>query len=359
MRVMLVHADLFVLAGNLRAMLMIADTLKYLGHEVEFIYSDIRPRQAWFWKPLELRRYHPVKYLQMTECTDKGWKHLRYCGDFLEAKHPHLKIIVYNGLRYGTVDIMLTDEPALLWFSGECPYLYHVHYVHYPDRARAPQEYVTYMFNSSYTADLAAYWWSVRGYVVHPPLWTDLYKYRDYSDRDIDVVFFGQMYRVKGFNLAEKLADRGYRVAVIGAYVGDYKPSKRHNIEVYVNADFPTYRDVLSRSKVYIHARPGEHFGITITEAMASGTPAIVHRSGGQWTDIALHGRYAQGWSTIQELFKKVEILTKHRVIWEDWSIRALERVMAFDVRRVAQKIKTVLGNALERKKLLCRSHCY
>lgn len=321
-KILFVHPDLFVLAGNLRAMLMLADTALYLGHDIKFLYTDLRPPQDRYWTLPKLKYYHPVKYLTASH--------------FEATPHKYLSVRIYDWMSYEDYDIWITDEGMLLYEGASCPVLHHIHYVHYPDRPNAPRE-IAYAFNSKFTALLARQYWDVKGYVMWPPIWPEFYKQRSYEDRDIDIVFFGQLYLIKGFDIAEKLAEEGFEVVVVGADVEDWKPKKQNrNLRIFKNLTVYEYTEILSRSKVYVHARPGEHFGITIVEAMASATPPIVHRSGGQWTDISEYGRYTMSWSNYEELLKNVKILLENRRVWEDWSYRAVKRAEYFTVENLA-----------------------
>jgi glycosyltransferase involved in cell wall biosynthesis len=66
------------------------------------------------------------------------------------------------------------------------------------------------------------------------------------------------------------------------------KLTKRYGVKVVVetNASEKRKREVLSSSMIFINSSRHEHFGINVVEAMASGTPVIVHRSGGSYCDI-------------------------------------------------------------------------
>ncbi|HZY47165.1 MAG TPA: glycosyltransferase, partial [Candidatus Bathyarchaeia archaeon] len=53
------------------------------------------------------------------------------------------------------------------------------------------------------------------------------------------------------------------------------------NARVIVNPNKELYQEVLAKSKIYLHLMKGEHFGITVVEAMSAGCVPIVHDSGG------------------------------------------------------------------------------
>lgn len=60
---------------------------------------------------------------------------------------------------------------------------------------------------------------------------------------------------------------------------------------------------LLSNAKVYLHTMVGEHFGISIVEAMASGCIPIVHNSGGMKEFVPAPNRY----ETLQEAADKID----------------------------------------------------
>lgn len=351
MKVLIVHPDLHVLAGNARAMLMFADLLKYLKVDFLFLYTDVRPEFDYFWKPDELREYHAVKYVDfkpvrsvevIDRSTGKVVGETVITGDFQRVPHRYLVQQVYDYTQYGGFTHLFTDELSLMWFYDFVPGIL---YVHYPDRPAGPEHRAVVWVNSKYVQGLTWSLWGVKSVVVNPPIHLDLYKpNRGFSQRDYDVVFFGQFYKVKGFDLARVFAEQGLRVAVIGAKVSNYTPSISENVDVFPNATVREYVDILSRSKVYVHARPGEHFGITITEAMACGCPVVVHRSGGQWTDVVAEGRYGLGWSNIDELKSHVIRLVKDEGFWIKYHELSIKGVKRFDFVRVAGRVRVMLN---------------
>ncbi len=63
-------------------------------------------------------------------------------------------------------------------------------------------------------------------------------------------------------------------------------------IKFYPNAPAQQKIDLLKRAKIYLHTMVGEHFGISIVEAMALGCLPIVHDSGGMREIVPAQYRY-------------------------------------------------------------------
>lgn len=82
------------------------------------------------------------------------------------------------------------------------------------------------------------------------------------------------------------------------------KESHVENVELYSDLDDASKFDILTTSKAYLHTTPGEHFGISIVEGMASGLIPIVHDSGGQSEIVPQENRY----ETAEEAAEKVRM---------------------------------------------------
>ncbi len=63
-------------------------------------------------------------------------------------------------------------------------------------------------------------------------------------------------------------------------------------VKFYPNASAEQKIDLLKRAKIYLHTMVGEHFGISIVEAMALGCVPIVHNSGGMTEFVPAQYRY-------------------------------------------------------------------
>ena len=73
-------------------------------------------------------------------------------------------------------------------------------------------------------------------------------------------------------------------------------------VKFYPDASAETKTDLLKRAKIYLHTMVGEHFGISIVEAMALGCVPIVHNSGGMTEFVPTQYRY----ENLQEAASKI-----------------------------------------------------
>jgi glycosyltransferase involved in cell wall biosynthesis len=74
-------------------------------------------------------------------------------------------------------------------------------------------------------------------------------------------------------------------------------------VKFYPNASAEKKIELLKRAKIYLHTMVGEHFGISIVEAMALGCVPIVHNSGGMREFVPEQYRY----ETLQEAASKID----------------------------------------------------
>jgi alpha-1,2-mannosyltransferase len=55
----------------------------------------------------------------------------------------------------------------------------------------------------------------------------------------------------------------------------------KERVKIITNAKRETLKQLLACSRVYLHSKKNEHFGISIVEAMSLGCIPVVHDSGG------------------------------------------------------------------------------
>ena len=74
-------------------------------------------------------------------------------------------------------------------------------------------------------------------------------------------------------------------------------------VKVIPNVSKSDLRKILLNSKIYLHPKINEHFGIAIVEAMSCGCIPIVHNSGGPKEFVPQAFRY----DNIEEAAKKID----------------------------------------------------
>lgn len=127
------------------------------------------------------------------------------------------------------------------------------------------------------------------------------------GEREKIVVTVGRIVPEKRFHVFLELSKMipSIKFVAIGSLsneeMGYYERLRRTAPEnfSFVLSPLRKVREILGRAVAYVHCAEGEHFGITIVEAMASGCVPIVHDSGGpreivttdvgfRWKDPAL-----------------------------------------------------------------------
>lgn len=322
--------DLFVLAGNVRVSLDMAEIFKQLGHEVKILHSDIREEENQYFSFHEIKDYYPIKTLKPSDFDGVRWDNY------------YMEVLARLGLYEDEpqYDLLFTNFESLAYINEDTGRR-EVFYVNWPDRPRAPSCDV--WVNSEYTGQRVTQKWGVTPKVVNPPIRPEMYDPNPtFFQRDIDVIGFGQLYFQKRYKALTPLYERGHETCVIGA---DVKQDRPNVSKVVRNPTFREYTRLLSRSKVFIHPKIGEHFGIAIVEAMASGCAAVCHRSGGPLTDIILPDeRYGLLFSTEEELVEKVERLLANEDEWSRYSQLAVERAKNFSFDKIKSRVGELIG---------------
>jgi glycosyltransferase involved in cell wall biosynthesis len=119
-----------------------------------------------------------------------------------------------------------------------------------------------------------------------------------------------------------------------------------HNIRLQPNISFEELHSLRTKSKVYLHPMPHEHFGISIVEAMASGCVPIVHRSGGPWHDILEHKEvYGYAYSSVAEAAAKIKMLLDDPKHYIEKALLALERSKIFTYQKFDERLHKLLAN--------------
>jgi glycosyltransferase involved in cell wall biosynthesis len=215
--------------------------------------------------------------------------------------------------------------------------------------------------NSKYMAYLARRYWNKEPDVLQPPIEVKNFITQPREKRGYEITSIGRLDPDKRYEdlieavrksviLREKI-----RVRLAG-FTGNLKYllnilrlAKKYNIKIVVERDVSEKRkhEILSNSMVFVNLSRHEHFGINVVEAMASGTPVIVHKSGGPYFDIIDRGTYGLSYSAIEELQSNIEMLVKNSNIWNKYSQLSVVRAGHYDFELFKQKLTNILDKMI------------
>jgi len=142
------------------------------------------------------------------------------------------------------------------------------------------------MCNSCYTQRAIMDSWGRSAELVYPPVDIEAFKP---VRKEFLVVSVGRFTPVKNYELVVEVARRMPTVSfvIVGRkHLGDpyfdkIAALKPDNLTLIADMSRGDVSVLLGRAKVYLHSMVGEHFGISVVEAMAAGCIPVVHNSGG------------------------------------------------------------------------------
>ena len=149
--------------------------------------------------------------------------------------------------------------------------------------------------NSKYTANAIRDVIGLNPHVLYPPLSQTSYINPDeITERNNIVVTISRLSLEKQLEivpLVAKLTHKKIRFLIIGLRQSEHlyckllklieKNDVSDRVEILTDISREKLQQILRTSKVLFHPTYGEHFGVSIAEAMASGCIPIVHNSGG------------------------------------------------------------------------------
>ena len=119
--------------------------------------------------------------------------------------------------------------------------------------------------------------------------------------------------------------------------------------DVYLveNAPRNVINNVMDKAKVFLHATINEHWGIAVAEAMTRGLPAVVHRSGGTWSDLVYEGSYGLGYTSVDEAVDAIAKLMTDSATWRLYSQKAIERAKELTFNRFVEEASSLIKKVL------------
>jgi len=115
-------------------------------------------------------------------------------------------------------------------------------------------------------------------------------------------------------------------------------------ITIYRDLPRSALIELYRKAFIYVHLTPREHFGISVVEALAAGTPAVIPRDNGAWFDIANQNpEIVQPYSNYQELARVLEMLIEDKALWNKLSANARKRAEYFKRERFHEEITKII----------------
>jgi len=297
------------------------------------------------YKPLLEHRKRGLKIVEYIHFPveivfDKKFAHLMYGEGFLESKYGRFPMNLYWKIAEKSIRRYLRQNPfndADLVFA-----------------------------NSKWTAQIVKEVYGEMPHVLNPPIAPNVEVVetpKPFEERKPQVVMLGRFSQEKRYveviGLAKDLVKEipGFKLVICGsatsrssrAYLDKVRETVRklglnHVVELYPNAARKTILQLLDESMAFLHATINEHWGIAVAEALARGLPAVVHKSGGAWTDLAEEGEVGLGYSTLDEARQGIIKLLTDRKTWEIYSKCALEKAKSLKIDIFKNNLKTYIN---------------
>jgi len=214
--------------------------------------------------------------------------------------------------------------------------------------------------NSEYTAEAVHAIYGKMPEVLYPPAETEIFKKFSlpYEERQNAVVMIGRITREKRHGIVIDAISKTRskpKLKIVGGLSPADEPykseierfAKEKSVEVEFHINVP--REEVAReagsSKVFVHAIAGEHFGIAVVEGMASGTPVIVHRSGGAYYSIVNKNKFGKSFETVDELASEIDMLMENENEWKRYSELSSKRAEDFNEQKFYEKVYKLFGS--------------
>lgn len=371
MRVCVVHSTLNSVGGGERVCLAVIEALKSMGFTTRLIVTEptdwnfvkkmvgdaVRPDEELTIIPFRVRAFgiymRLLTFLKIITSRDGCDLVVNTHGDVL----PVSSDIIY--MHYPTF-ALVKEFPVNAKYSKSLFWrLYFYPYEKIQSWLVRKMKWKVLLTNSEFSKEAIKRYVGAEATVLYPPVDVgDFLKVSENRDRGDRVVSCGRYTPEKNYEFILRLAKELPHIEfiIIGAYSGKVsstyysklvKMKERlglRNVRLLRNVPRDEQLRVYSRSKVFLHAMIGEHFGIAVVEAMASGLIPVVHRSGGPWLDIIDRGRYGLGFTSIDEAINAVEKALKE---YQAMRVKVIERAKLFSRESFIESFKEVINRAI------------
>jgi glycosyltransferase involved in cell wall biosynthesis len=301
MKIAVIHPNMRSLSGNTRLCAGFCDMLLSMGHSVQVIDTVVNKEQAYtignlkikqnmpnsmahFHSIASFRKYFPVKYLNHSMIKQYNIPLVHVANIYPPFDEESRAILDDADAIFTDSELFVMLEDASESWARKLTL-----YVHYPSILAGAKMHKQLLCNSRYTQKAISDAWHLDSRVCYPMVWGDFYKpFKLIQEREYDIVFYSRLVKDKFAKIMDILTNPAMRykkVIIIGSSSQDKLPWQlyRMNVTIKENATIDEVFSILGNSKVYIHLKgaessnaEGEHFGISILDAIASGCLAFV-----------------------------------------------------------------------------------
>jgi len=96
-------------------------------------------------------------------------------------------------------------------------------------------------------------------------------------------------------------------------YYDHLRDTKPENVELIRDPSEEDKLKLFTQSKLYLHTRNYEIYGLSVAEAIGHGCVPVVPRNGGPWIDIVCKGKYGFGYDTVEEASEIIKNLVSEK----------------------------------------------
>jgi alpha-1,2-mannosyltransferase len=163
----------------------------------------------------------------------------------------------------------------------------------------------TIIANSNYTRNAIKKLWNIDSTVIYPPCPQYSFPLEDKIkkiEKDTNTVCsLGRFVPEKEYETILQIAKQRpqLKFELIGgvaedniSYLNSLKNKASKNVTFHVNATEKQKIEILKRSKILLHSFKGEHFGISLIEAMSAGLISVSHNSGAAKEDNIVEEKF-------------------------------------------------------------------
>ena len=248
--------------------------------------------------------------------------------DFIRTKHLRSKcdvvIDTYSNALLPSVDLTYIHFPffghvqaqrANADITKRIKDTYYLPYRYYEKREAQNRKRVVFG-NSMYTMNAIRKFAGATPTLLYPPITKSFFNHSNAQERTNTVVSVARISPEKRFTLIPQIAeltDRRIHFLIVGikesakelSRILELIKTNKVSDRVKIMTDVPReeLQNILRTSKVFLHPAVGEHFGVSIVEAMASGCITITHNSGGPTEFVPAQYRFDE----LEEAARKIE----------------------------------------------------